>query len=463
MTWSEGTGRKAHKNIGQQTRRQLLPLRHCRLFYFHKMFSHYEKGYKAAKPDMVVDITTLARTIRDNPKKALIAKLRRCSYKSEEYDKIKEMLPCVTPAGMFGDERKTEKLIQLSQYIFYDVDGLENIEAAELVKNDLVKKYTDTIALCGISSGGRGLFFYIRVDGLSGNNYNEAFDWIAKNRFGDVDIDFNAKGISRAHIIPHDPNLYFNPMSEAIVLPSEVTKPGTKKETVSVKKNRGVCFMPSVSFYGIDQVITSISQETKVDVRAPVFDIEGIPYHKLYIPLSIADGRKHTTFRALTQSIVYLNPGVSLRMVQSFINYVNYNHTTRPMNQREMERTIAHEYDRIHEAGGTDLEPPIKVLHFNKSCGLSKERKTMIASMVNGLIKVFASVSAIEKARETIESEGRKMTKKEVARLSGVSLKTVSRHWDKRRHCIAEEIAGIYEHVNGEPFGAHHRPEIVNK
>jgi hypothetical protein len=427
------------------------------------MFSYYENGYKAAKADMVVDITVLARTIMDNPNKDLIAKLRASDYKSKEYNTIKARLPCVTPAGMFGEERKTEKLVQLSEYIFFDVDGMGNMEEAEQLRDNLVEKYGRKLALCGISSGGKGLFFYVRAQDLSKENYNEAFDWIALKVFSDVNIDFNAKGVNRAHIIPYDPSLYFNPMSEVILLPSEITKASTRKETLSVKKNKEACYTASVSFYDLDHVLKSIRQQTGVIVHSPVFDIEAIPFHKLYIPLSITDGRKHTTFRAITQSVVYLNPGISLRMVQSLINYVNYNYTTQAMNGKEMERTVAHEYHRIHEAGGTDLEPPVKILHFNKNCGMGKEQKTMIAAMVNALIKVFASVTAIEEARELMERESRKVTKKEVARLSGVSLKTVSRHWDKTRHGIAEEIADIYEHINGAPYEAHERAEPVNE
>lgn len=387
--------------------------------------------------DRILSFDDLVSMIKQNKRKEDIEKLWNLPYRSEEYIKLKIKLPAITPAGIFQGKRSPENIFQLSGYMFFDIDLNDDIDIDEY-RNDLLKRFMDTICLCGRSVGGRGLFFYVKVKDVIKDNYNDVYEYLRTNTFCDLKIDNNAKGINRAHIIPYDTSVYYN-NSISIDNPvkytdtysiSRVKNKNVKRGTLDIKKNKKeICIISSVPFIPIAEVLNRIILETKVDVGDMLFKIEPTPYCKIYFPKEkIVDGQKHKTFRAYTQRLMYLNPGIDLLTIQSFINYVNRRCTTKPMITKEMMRTLEHEYNRIIQTGELNISLKMKTLHFNRRACISKEEKSKLSKVINGLLKRLSSVRKIEEAKYKLQQSGIKVTNKSLAERSGLTTKTIIRN-----------------------------------
>lgn len=387
--------------------------------------------------DKIISIEDLVSIIKHNKRESDIEKLWNLPHRSEEYDKLKIKLPTVTPAGIFQGSRSQENIFQISGYMYFDIDLDDDTDVNDY-KEDLTSRFKDIICLCGRSVGGRGLFFYVKVKDVTKENYIDVYEHLRTKVFCGLDIDNNAKGINRAHIIPYDSSVYYNtcisidnPIKYTDTYSiSRVNNKNVERGTLDIKKNnKEICITPSVSFIPIEEVLAKIKHETKVDVGDMLFKIEPVPFCKVYFPKEkIVDCKKHTTFRAYTQRLMYLNPGIDLLTIQSFINYVNRRCTTRPMITKEMMRTVEYEYNRIVQAGELSINLKVKTLHFNKRACISREEKSRLSKVINGLLKRLNSVDKIEKAKSELQQSDIRVTNKSIAERSGLTTKTIIRN-----------------------------------
>jgi hypothetical protein len=308
------------------------------------MFGYYEKGFRQKKFTGIYDVYRLANYIRNHPFKEKILELRTQQYKSEAYNNLKESLPSITVNGLFMDSKEISQFIQTSGFLYFDIDADSIPIEIRAYKNWLIDTYRQYIHMAGLSVGGKGLFFYLRVNGITVDNFDTVFKYYLKEVFSELPIDNNAKGIARNQIIPYDEQLYHNPEC-VLELPDVVSlafnhicnSEAKKKATFSIKDKKERCYTLNVSFLPINQVLAKLKLETEFHVANDLFVIEPIDYYRVYFPNKIINGMKHKTFRAITQGLMYLNPGIELIYITSYLNYINQNHTTVPMKTKEME------------------------------------------------------------------------------------------------------------------------------
>ena len=426
------------------------------------MFNYYEKGIKSTSQDNVLTIDELIKTIQDHPNKELIRELRGENYKSDRYVEIKEKLPCITPAGLFRNSRKEEEFMKASGYLFFDIDAPTIDTDIDDFKNQIILDYKQYICLLGKSVGGRGLFFYIRVNGISKDNYSSVYEYYRTIIFKDLNTDNNAKGINRAHIIPYDSELYIN-LDISLPIPDNLIIDNKENRTFNIKVNKESRYILKVPLLPINEVFQKLKTETEVEVKDTLFEINPVDYLKLFIPKTIQDGNKHKIFRVLTEVILFLNPDASLLLIQSFINYVNQNHTTKAMKFENMMRTVENTFNKIKETGESNITFRTKTLHFNKDCGLTGDQKRSIAAKVNGLLKSFKSTASIIKAKEKLATLGKSITKSSVCIETGFCYKTIHRNWDKDLTEILNEINTYNRTVNSGVLDTQILDEINNE
>lgn len=304
------------------------------------MISYYEGGLTKTKQGFEISLNILQSLIKSNPFTEQINKLRTLEYRSKEYDDFKDSTPwpCCKPHGVFKNVRNeklkknTEKLMQLSGYLYFDVDNSDipsdyknNIDS---YKKLIIGKYPNIISMLGKSIGGRGIFFLIKVNLLTEDNFKSVHDYFRTVVFKDISIDTNALGIARNFFIPLDENLYINENSIATYpkdLSNSYNKHINSKSsnincTGQYNNNGGEgCNILTYTFLPFADVNKIMIKETPVDVGNANYIVKNIQYSKLFIPQVISDGTKHKVYRAFVNSIKFNNPSFNLQHILSYI------------------------------------------------------------------------------------------------------------------------------------------------
>lgn len=352
-------------------------------------------------------------------------------YGSDVYKIIKQRLPYVLPHGTFHSNRRKEDLEAFSGYFFFDVDAGSLPEGPEALRNYILNKYTGKIALLGKSVGGRGLFFYMRVEHpelLTAENFDLIHQFLRESIVGDIPTDKKAGGIARPHIIPSDANLYIN-LSARVHVPDYILS-GKKTITRCTSNTKQFGCTGDDSFLDIKEIIKVVKISTEVDVGNLDVLVQDIPCCKVFIPRVIKDDKKHRVFRSMINCIMHNNPGLDLIYVRSFIHLVNKYYTDgRPMAHREMLRTVEAEYNRILSTGAI-YGLKNKRYHSNsKDDRITRIRKV---ARVRGEEQKQRSIALISEAVKLLKEESAsKPTIKEVAKLlkGKLSIATITRHW----------------------------------
>ncbi len=150
----------------------------------------------------------------------------------DEYNKRKERLDYITPAGVF-ETRKESGILELSGYAPIDIDKV----GADVNNLKMKLKTNHHIALLFISPSGRGLKAIIKVpDDEHYSEYVEAFYNQLTEKYGidDAKLDKKTRDISRACFLSYDPNAHLNLEAKVFDRRAE------KKQALSVQVHRKV-------------------------------------------------------------------------------------------------------------------------------------------------------------------------------------------------------------------------------
>jgi hypothetical protein len=190
-------------------------------------------------------------------------------------------------------------------------------------------------------------------------------------------------------------------------------------------------FKGSVPYIPLDELLKKYHFKTPVEVSNPLYEIKPVAYVQVYIPNAIKDGKKHSTYRMITNILVYLIPGIDLFSIQSYVYWINKNYTgNKPMNEKELLSIVKRAYYKSLETG-LWFKPRIKTVRFNKNSNLSAHDKMMIAARENGNLRKQKSIGIIKIIIEMMFEAKEKITKMKVAKYSSLSYKTVIRRWDE--------------------------------
>jgi hypothetical protein len=70
----------------------------------------------------------------------------------------------------------------------------------------------------------------------------------------------------------------------------------------------------------------------------------------------------------------------------------------------------------------------IKSFHINNAASLSKEIKMDVMNKLNGIVRTNKSIEKIKNAKAILKSQGKKITQKCLAEVSGLSIGTIKNH-----------------------------------
>ena len=403
------------------------------------MCSFFENGITNTHVSQNVDFPWIVNYIKNNPQKTLINWIRELrKQENAEYKKLKNQLCYITP-NCIVKERKLTKVEDFnfnftlkSGYVYIDIDT--NAES-DYYKEYFIKRYGHLASLVCKSSSGYGISVLFKI--TNAINSKEDFELVWHNlRFnilGNEDVDIKCKDIGRAMYLSYDPDVYCNyenintiELSNTIIN-KKIVK-GTK-QGISNKRHNNTLTYTFSNLPDYDEFINKVITSTQVYVMNPIVDINPIEFVKCSFPNRIKDGSKHNVFGVLIHKLVYLNPKLDIKFLFAYINFINSNYTTIPMGFRELCRHFSFVYSLTQEKGYVFNLMKIKSFHINKAASLSKEIKIDVMNKLNGIVRSNKSIEKIQNAKAILKSQGRKITQKSVAEVSGLSIGTIKNHY----------------------------------
>jgi hypothetical protein len=418
------------------------------------VFSYFEKGITDTRTSKFIGFSELVKLIRQNPNRDKIETIRnlRC-IADESYKKLKAELPYITPACMVHErnldgENLEKNLIQLSQYLYFDIDKWNSAGYKEY----FINKYGKLASMICISTSGGGVSVLFKLKNpVSASNFKKVWQTFKDTILTEEIVDTKCSDIARAMFISQDEEVYVNYENEV-----EIEIDDSEELTINKREKQGKTRMnfnntliSPFSVLPIGKVLESLKTRTEVQVINPVVDFRPEEIIEVYIPKVIKDGTKHRVYASMINALVLLNPNIGKEYIFSYLNYINSRFAKPRMEKREFTRYFNMVYYSIKTSGKPYAEKTIKYIHFNPSCQLPQKEKNLIANVINGYKRRNESIQIINQARKILEDSGQKITQKSLAQVSGLSIKTVRKHFLSEQKDMEQLVAAIN---NSIPF-----------
>jgi hypothetical protein len=415
-----------------------------------------------------LDFNQLVEVIKTNPNKEEITYLHSVEYKSSEYKKIKKQFPCVKIHGLFNGLGDID-VLSINEYLYFDID---NLNVTQLDLNVTIDKLKDTfpfISLITKSIGGRGIFFLVRVEGLTIENHRNVWMYMVNEFFSEFNIDRNAYSLNRSVFIPYDEDIYVNNevsfRFDLVSLNNFINELNNVKDIKTIKTNiKNIHYELNVTFDIIpfDVLLKQINIETLYTKEIEgTFTVDEMNYYRILIPERILDGTKHKIYARIINGLFYINPEITLQQLLSYIFYVNERATPK-MDYYSLKKYTTYIYNRIIETGEVYIKPRIKKIHFNKMEKLTAKQRMSMGAKINGALKTNKTIQKIEEAKEYLLKRNEVITQKRIAEVTGLNLRTIKRNWNKEEINI-QEIKPIVIEVKEPEFNIINEEDFFNK
>jgi len=426
--------------------------------FLFNVFSYFQYGITDTKPKKILDLPGLARMIKNHPQAEFINKIRSLRANSDKsYKILKTKLPNITPnciikeRNLKTDDQFNNNFIQFSGYIYFDLDGLSDINE---YKHYFIEKYSQIVSLVSVSSSLGGLSVLVKVtNSITKDNFVLIRSAIIESFFKDESefIDEMCVDKGRAWFISSDPDVYVNFENEVSVSYNEIESSIIKKRVKQpISRDKDAINRLNYSFSELptlDEVMSKIKLKTPVAVDNRIIDFKPAEYVEVTFPPKIKDKTKHKTYIGIIHKLVHLNPGVDKKYLFSYLNYLNNSIADPKMDYRELSKLFKLVYDSTQKDDYKFDGARIKDYHFNPSVFLEGITKKGIINPLNGKKRVNNSIDKIIEAKEFLTQNNIKVTQKTVAQHTRLSLKTVQTHFNSTRTDIVKLVGMINDSV----------------
>ena len=405
------------------------------------MISYFKNGIKDTVPKKQIEFIELIELIKNNPNATAIEHIRLLRKQGKiEYKKLKDKLPYITPNCSLKKRKLTteidfqENFICPSGYIFFDIDGIKDVEE---YKKYFIEKYGHLVSLVASSTslGGISTFFKLKNHPASKSEYFQIWETIRTTILKDEKVDLNCKDFGRALFVSYDTTLYYNFENE-IDIKDYINE--ANSNSISTQQNIVRNDPSDISNYKfnkipIKEVFNKLILKTCVDVSNPIVEINPVDFSEVNFHRGIKDGTKHRIYPGMIHTLVYLNPDIQPDYIFQYLVYVNNNFADPPMEKDKLENLFRYVYMSIKSNPDYEFKNiRTKSVHFKSGCSKSGDEKRKIAVELNGVIRKNSSIDKIDVARQQLETQGIKITQKKIAELSGLSIATVKRRFKEQ-------------------------------
>ena len=154
----------------------------------------------------------------------------------------------------------------------------------------------------------------------------------------------------------------------------------------------------------------------------------------------------------MIHALVYLNPDIERDYIFSYMFYINNRFARPKMEKREFTRFFNSIYNGLKNKGDIAIKTKIKSVHINPDSNLTKKQKISVANHVNGVKRMNVSIQKIIDAKTELVKKGEKITQKRIGEISGLSPKTVRKHFHSTIIDMDKEIQIIYDSLSTVPI-----------
>lgn len=417
------------------------------------MFSHFRGGITKTISSGTITVPELINLIQTNPQKEIINDIRLKRINDDlSYKKLKKTLNYITPNCVVS-KRKLEgvhfekNFIQPSGYIFFDFDPKSNVNQ---FKSTFIQKYGHIVSMVCLSSSAGGISVLFKITNtINKDNFESIWHYIRDTYLSEEVIDESTKDIGRAMFLSYDPEVYFN-FENSITIPDNglIYKTDNEDKRCVIQRISGIDINNTLNYafslLPIGQVLKVINTSTPVTTINPVLDYIPLDFTDVKFPKEIKDGIKHQLYTVMIHRLVYLNQNLPVNYIYSYLHFVNQQFAHPPMEQKEFDSLFRFVYQNTQKEDYKFENERIKNFHFNPRSGLSGDQKREIANKLNGKLKVNRSIELIKQAKHELQSSGKKITKTNIEKITGLSRKTVIAHFDSE----IQDINGLVDMYN---------------
>lgn len=382
-----------------------------------------------------ISIEELVQIVKDNPQKDLISKIRNVEYKSKEYNNLKLRVNCITPHGIFSD-LKNESLIQVSNYLYFDIDKLDTKSELDDTKNRLINTFPIHF-LCN-SVGNKGISFFLKLNDTNrqlDDTFIEVHNYYKEKLIKEgFNIDNGATGLVRKMLISSDNNCYYNPLNIINIDSlnfSSIKKVISKSKRIEREKEKGDTRLDdTINIIPFEELYKQIKFETLYEKQiVGDYAIEDMDYYRIIYPKNIKDGDKHKTYIRIINALYYINKDINYQQVLSYIFHINSTLHHR-MNLYELTRFVKNICDNIEKTNKVNIKPRVKRIHFNKNSNLTKKQKQSMGAKISNQERKNKNIRLIDDARMKCSEDNIEPTQRIVVQMTGLSIATVKRYWN---------------------------------
>ena len=432
------------------------------------MFSYFIKGITDIKCNTVFDIEELVVMIANNPRQLKIDQIRQLRKSGDlEYKRIKKTLPYITPNCMVSirsleGDNFDKNFKGFSGYIYIDIDVPNPVE----YKKYFIEKYSHLASMVCLSCSLGGITAFFKLDSeITKENYETLWYYIKDVLLKGEPVDIQCKGIGQPMFVSSDKDVYYN-HDNSIIIDSEkcllqgiswcnIYNANTRSSNINNTSKNTLNY--ALSIIPIKEVLRRIKTSTSIINVNPVLDYFPIDFTSSRFPKKIKDGNKRKLYPAMIHRLVFLNQDLHINYIYSYLHFVNMKYAEPPMEQSEFDRLFRFTYDGTQKESYEFQHERVKYFHFNPNIDLTGDEKRDIANQLTGKKKINSSIEKIQLAKKQLQSEGKKINKFSVARISGLSRTTVNKHFDSELIDIEEEVQIINDSLSTKTAGNEHK------
>lgn len=175
-----------------------------RFSYFARNLYNLTTSKNVGIYDTYKMITDTVRKYRTDTIRKLVTEKEQKEYKAQYFD-------YVTFSGRFT-KRNNASLIKHSELLTIDIDHISSLNKLQKIKNDLLNDVYFSTELLFTSPRGKGLKWIVKIslEKATHLKYFQAISNYLKKTYN-IEVDTNGSDVSRACLLPYDPEAYINP------------------------------------------------------------------------------------------------------------------------------------------------------------------------------------------------------------------------------------------------------------
>lgn len=405
------------------------------------------KGWETKSIYQTLKLEEILELIRTGEDAEEIQVARQFGKGHDLYNFIKSRRQMISWNCTFTNGKTEANLKAFTGLVFMDKDNLTEQQVVEL--KALLMLRSDVVA-CWRSFGGNGIGCLIKVDGITKENFSNA--WNEINQEINIEFDKGVKKLVQLNALSYDPDLRYNKDATSFSFKVKPLSLSTEQNISSHKKHKnveefdrirseedlGILLKKTTHLRGLTPLAkrpfkSKIRLKTEIDAK--YFDNTGtaefdqpIEFVKVDCKYKIKEGRRNSCLIAIAASLIELNHAENKGLMFDHLKFINENQCTPPLPIKEVSNIFNYCLKK-YKAGSLIVKPRKRSIVFNESCTLSRIERFQRCAKISARIKRNKTQEQIKFTIELLKEKQQIILQKDVATNCGKCRETIQKYW----------------------------------